>query len=91
MLVNIDQALYARYKKEGYRIKKCAEDPVKTIPQVLQLAYLDINHTIRGIESPSKAPPSSRQSFGSLKTCLPPRQLIRQRSISYTIGTANSA
>jgi len=51
MLVNVDQALYARFKREGYRIKKCAEHPVTTIPQIVQLAYLDVNRTIRGIGS----------------------------------------
>jgi hypothetical protein len=51
MLRNIDQALYARFKKEGYRMKKCAEHPVTTIPQLVQLAYLDVNRTIRGIET----------------------------------------
>jgi len=51
MLLNIDQALYSRFKKEGYRIKKYAEQPVTTIPQIVQLAYLDVNRTIRGIES----------------------------------------
>jgi len=55
MLRNIDQALYARFKKEGYRMKKCAEHPVTTIPQVVQLAYLDVNRTIRGIESEQSA------------------------------------
>lgn len=51
MLPNIDQALYARFKKDGYRIKKYAELPVTTIPEVVQLAYLDVNRTIRGIDS----------------------------------------
>lgn len=51
MLPNIDQELYARFKKEGYRIKQCAESPVTSIRQVVQLAYLDVNRTIRGINS----------------------------------------
>jgi hypothetical protein len=55
MLRNIDQALYARFKKEGYRMKKCAEHPVTTIPQLVQLAYLDVNRTIRGIETEQSA------------------------------------
>lgn len=49
MLPNIDQALYSRFKKEGYRIKKCTESPVTSIPQLVQLAYLDVNRTIRGV------------------------------------------
>lgn len=51
MMPNIDQALYARFKKEGYRIKKYAELPVTSVPEVVQLAYLDVNRTIRGINS----------------------------------------
>lgn len=50
MLQNIDQDLYARFKQEGYRIKKYANLPVTNIPEVVQLAYLDVNRTIRGIE-----------------------------------------
>jgi hypothetical protein len=50
MLQNIDQALYAKFKQEGYRIKKYASLPVSSIPEVVQLAYLDVNRTIRGIE-----------------------------------------
>lgn len=49
MLPNIDKALYARFKKEGYRIKKYKEYPVLTIPEVVQLAYLDVCRTIGGI------------------------------------------
>lgn len=49
MLLNIDQTLYPRFKKEGYRIKKFADLPVTSIPQLVQLAYLDVNRTIRGI------------------------------------------
>ena len=51
MMPNIDQALYARFKKEGYRIKKYAELAVTSVPEVVQLAYLDVNRTIRGINS----------------------------------------
>lgn len=51
MLPNIDQALYARFKNEGYRLKKCAEHPVATISEIVQLAYLDVNRTIKGIGS----------------------------------------
>ena len=51
MMPNIDQALYARFKKEGYRIKKYAELPVPSIPEIVQLAYLDVNRTIRGIDA----------------------------------------
>ena len=82
MLLNIDQTLYARFKKEGYRIKKYAEHPVKTLPLVVQLAYLDVNRTIRGIESEQSAslkqavvsfiedllvtPPNSQATFDEL-------------------------
>jgi len=51
MLLNIEQNLYPRFKKEGYRIKKCAEFPVTSILEIVQLAYLDVNRTIRGINS----------------------------------------
>lgn len=50
MLPNIDQALYARFKKEGYRKKEYAADPVRNITEIVQLGYLDVNRTIRGIE-----------------------------------------
>lgn len=50
MLTNIDQALYARFKKEGYRIKTYVDHPVASIPQVVQLAYLDVNRTLAGID-----------------------------------------
>ena len=82
MLLNIDHALYARFKREGYRIKKYAEHPVKTIPLVVQLAYLDVNRTIRGIESEQStsfkqavvsfienllaAPPNTQEAFDQL-------------------------
>lgn len=49
MLKNVDQALYARFKQEGYRIKKYANLPVTSISDIAQLAYLDVNRTIRGI------------------------------------------
>jgi hypothetical protein len=49
MLQNIDQDLYARFMQEGYRIKKFANLPVTNVCQVVQLGYLDVNRTIRGI------------------------------------------
>ena len=51
VLPNIDPSFYPRFKKEGYRIKQFAEFPVTNILQVVQLAYLDVNRTIRGINS----------------------------------------
>ena len=51
MLPNINQILYARFKIEGYRIKNCAESHVTSIQKIVQLAYLDVNRTIRGINS----------------------------------------
>ena len=51
MLPNIGQEFYPRFKKEGYRVKKFAEFPVTSILQVVQLAYLDVNRTVRRINS----------------------------------------
>jgi hypothetical protein len=51
MLPNIDQTFYPRFKKEGYRIKIFQKAPVTTIREVVQLAYLDVNRTIVGINS----------------------------------------
>ena len=50
MLPNVDRALYARFKREGYRKKEYAESPVVGIDEIVQLGYLDVNRTIRGIE-----------------------------------------
>lgn len=47
---NIDKSLYARFKKEGYRIKQYRELPVPSIPEVVHLAYLDVCRTIKGIK-----------------------------------------
>lgn len=49
MLTNIDQHLYPRFKREGYRIKRYQVVPVQNTTDILQLAYLDVNRTIRGI------------------------------------------
>lgn len=51
MLPNIDQALYARFKAEGYRIKRYKKLPVTSIPEIVRLAYLDVNRTLWGIDS----------------------------------------
>jgi hypothetical protein len=59
MLPNVDQALYARFKKEGYRIKKFKEEPVSSITEIVQLGYLDVNRTIKGI----KKEPTQAQLF----------------------------
>jgi len=50
MLPNINQALYIRFKNEGYRKKEYAWAPVRSIDEIVQLAYLDVNSTIKGIE-----------------------------------------
>jgi hypothetical protein len=50
MLPNIDRALYVRFKKEGYKKKEYARTPVLSINEIVQLGYLDVNRTIRGIE-----------------------------------------
>jgi hypothetical protein len=55
MLLNIDQALYAKFKKHsseggGYRKKEYGNKPVLTLSEIVQLGYLDVNRTIRGIE-----------------------------------------
>ncbi len=61
MLPNIDHALYAKFKKYrpegGYRIKKYEDKPVTKITEIVQLGYLDVNRTLRGIE------PEQSQSF----------------------------
>lgn len=55
MLPNLDKSLYGRFKKEGYRIKQLSQSPVSTVPDLVQLAYLDVNRTIRGITSDQSA------------------------------------
>lgn len=50
MLPNIDQALYVRFKCEGYRKKKYKRAPVLSVDEIVQLGYLDVNRTIMGIE-----------------------------------------
>lgn len=50
MLPNIDSALYAKFKAEGYRIKKHSRFPIQHITEIVQLAYVDVNRTIRGID-----------------------------------------
>lgn len=54
MLQNIDQALYVRFKKYrpegGYRKKEYEDKPVLTISEIVQLGYLDVNRTLRGID-----------------------------------------
>ena len=51
MMPNIDQALYAKFKKEGYRIKQYREQPVRSISEIVRLASLDVCRTTRGIEA----------------------------------------
>ena len=68
MMPNIDQSLYARFKKEGYRIKKYAEFPVLSIAEIVQLGYLDVNRTIRGIDSEQSR--SFKQAVVSFIECL---------------------
>ena len=54
MLLNIDQALYVRFKKYrpegGYRKKEYEDKPVPTISEIVQLGYLDVNRTLGGID-----------------------------------------
>ncbi len=49
MLNNLDQSLYTRFKREGYRIAKYKDSPVATIADLVRLGYLDVNRTIRGV------------------------------------------
>jgi hypothetical protein len=60
MLLNIDQALYVRFKKYrpegGYRKKEYENKPVLSISEIVQLGYLDVNRTLGGID-----PEQSRQ------------------------------
>jgi hypothetical protein len=51
MLPNIDRSLYARFKKEGYRKNEFKEAPVRNLNEIVQLGYLDVNRTIRGIQT----------------------------------------
>ena len=51
MMPNIDEALYTKFKKEGYRIKQYREQPVRSISEIVRLAYLDVCRTTRGIEA----------------------------------------
>jgi hypothetical protein len=55
MLPNINPALYAQFKIEGYRIKRYKSAPVMTIPEIVRLAYLDVNRTLQGIQPNQKA------------------------------------
>ena len=49
MMQDIDKAIYVKFKKEGYRIKKYKEHPVVEIEIIVRLGYLDVNRTIAGI------------------------------------------
>ena len=51
MLPNINRTLYGRFKREGYRKKQYAATPVMSIDELVNLAYLDVNRTIWGIEA----------------------------------------
>jgi len=82
MLPNIDQALYLRFKREGYRKKEYTAAPVQSIDEIVQLGYLDVNRTVRGIEPEQSwwfrqtvvsfindllvSPPQNQQSFDLL-------------------------
>ncbi len=82
MLPNIHQTLYMRFKHEGYRKKEYTRAPVPNIEEVVQLGYLDVNRTIRGIEPEQSwwfrhsvvsfikdlliSPPKNQQSFDLL-------------------------
>ncbi len=54
MLLNIDHALYVKFKKYrpvgGYRKKEYENKPVPIVSEIVQLGYLDVNRTLRGIE-----------------------------------------
>jgi hypothetical protein len=81
MLPNIDPSLYARFKVEGYRKKEYAHRPVQSVSEIVQLGYLDVNRTIRGVETQQshlfktavilaigellKNPPQNQQEFDS--------------------------
>lgn len=53
MLPNIDHNLYIKFKKfrpeGGYRIIKYERNPVLEFSEIVQLGYLDVNRTLRGI------------------------------------------
>lgn len=79
MLPHIDHDLYVRFKNEGYRKKIYAWNPVQSIDEIVQLGYLDVNRTIRGIQQAQSlhfkqtvisfinnllvAPPENQQGF----------------------------
>ena len=50
MLPNIDRNLYARFKREGYRIKKFQEEPVQTLDDIVHLGYQDVCRRMGGID-----------------------------------------
>lgn len=50
MLPNIEQALYAKFKG-AYRLKAYRRAPVRSIAEIVNLGYLDVNRTLQGIDT----------------------------------------
>ncbi len=76
MLPNVPQELYLQFKRT-YRLTKYTESQVTTIPEIVQLAYLDVNRTIKGIDSAqSEALKQTIVSFiKNLLKASPPNQM----------------
>jgi len=96
MLPNIDQALYARFKRDGYRKKEYVEAPVLSVDEIVQLGYLDVNRTIRGIEpEQARLIKQTAVSFiGNLLTKPPETQmdfdLLHHRSCQQCLDTSST-
>jgi hypothetical protein len=56
MLPNIALDSYPRFKREGYRLSRFRERPVLVISEIVQLAYLDVNRTLKGIKDEQSVP-----------------------------------
>jgi hypothetical protein len=50
MLKSISQTAITEFKRTGYRIAKYRREPVSTVTDLVQLAYLDVNRTLRNID-----------------------------------------
>lgn len=81
MLPNISPTFYHEFKKT-YRIKKFTASPATTVSEIVNLGYLDVNRTLRGITSTQRMsfkqavvsfvqrilsnPPANQQEFDDL-------------------------
>lgn len=51
MLPHVSQEMCVRFKNEGYRLSRFRQAPVTSNAEIIQLAYLDVNRTMRGVDS----------------------------------------